>query len=96
LAASDFADRWSVEDTFRNVKRHLGAERPQSWKDIAPERAGAFPCLAYGAVWMARVEREGELGPQVGVKNLQSQTLLTNCAAFDCPFCIVRKHSGIP
>jgi hypothetical protein len=60
LAVSDFADRWSVEDTFRNVKQYLGAEQPQSWKDIAPERAGAFSYLIYGAVWLARIEREGE------------------------------------
>jgi hypothetical protein len=60
LAVSDFADRWSIEDTFRNVKQYLGAEQPQSWKDIAPERAGAFSYLVYGAVWLARIEREGE------------------------------------
>ena len=60
LAVSDFADRWSVEDTFRNVKQYLGAEQPQSWKDIAPERAGAFSYLLYGGVWLARLEREGE------------------------------------
>ena len=56
----ELADRWSVEDTFRNVKQYLGAEEPQSWKDIAPERAGAFPYLVYGAVWLARIEREGQ------------------------------------
>lgn len=60
LAVSDFSDRWAVEDTFRNVKQYLGAEHPQSWKDIAPERAGAFSYLIYGAVWLARLEREGE------------------------------------
>ena len=56
----DFADRWSAEDTFRNVKQYLGAEQPQSWKEIAPERAGAFSYLLYGVVWLARLEREGE------------------------------------
>ena len=60
LSVSDFADRWAVEDTFRNVKQYLGAEQPQSWKDIAPERAGAFSYLVYGAVWLVRIEREGE------------------------------------
>ena len=59
LTVSDFADRWSVEDTFRNVKQYLGAEQPQSWKGIGPERAGAFSYLVYGAVWLARIEREG-------------------------------------
>ncbi len=57
---TEFADRWSVEDTFRNVKQFLGAEEPQSWKDIAPERSGAFAYLLYGVVWLARLEREGE------------------------------------
>jgi len=60
LSVSDFSDRWSVEDTFRNVKQCLGAEQPQSWKDIAPERAGAFSYMIYGAVWLARLAREGE------------------------------------
>jgi hypothetical protein len=60
LSVSDFSDRWAVEDTFRNVKQYLEAEQPQSWKDIAPERAGAFSYLLYGAVWLVRIEREGE------------------------------------
>ena len=60
LALGDFADRWSVEDTFRNVKQYLGAEQPQSWKGIGPERAGAFSYMVYGAVWLARIEREGQ------------------------------------
>jgi hypothetical protein len=47
LSVSDFSDRWAVEDTFRNVKQYLGAEQPQSWKDIAPERAGAFAYVIY-------------------------------------------------
>jgi hypothetical protein len=50
-----------VEDTFRNVKQFLGAEEPQSWKDIAPERAGAFSYLLYGVVWLSRLEREGKV-----------------------------------
>jgi hypothetical protein len=57
---SGFADRWSVEDTFRNVKQYLGGEQPQSWKDIAPERAGAFSYMVYGAVWLVRIDRENE------------------------------------
>jgi hypothetical protein len=30
--ASEFANRWPIEDTFRNVKQYLGAEHPQCWK----------------------------------------------------------------
>jgi hypothetical protein len=56
----DFADRWSVEDTFRNVKQFLGAEEPQSWKRVGPERAGGFSYLMYGAVWLERIGRQGQ------------------------------------
>jgi hypothetical protein len=55
-----FSDRWSVEDTFRNVKQFLGAEEPQSWKRAGPERAGAFSYLMYGAVWLERIGRQGQ------------------------------------
>ena len=60
LVVSDFADRWSVEDTFRNVKQFLGAEEPQSWMRAGPERAGGFSYLMYGAIWLDRIEREGQ------------------------------------
>jgi hypothetical protein len=56
LSVSDFSDRWAIEDTFRNVKRYLDAEQPRSWKDMAPERAGAFSYLVYGTVWQVRIE----------------------------------------
>ena len=55
-----FTDRWSIEDTFRNVKQFLGAEEPQSWTRTGPERAGAFSYLMYGMVWLERFEREGQ------------------------------------
>jgi hypothetical protein len=55
-----FADRWSIEDTFRNVKQFLGAEDPQSWKRDGPERAGAFSFLLYGLVWLERINRQGQ------------------------------------
>ena len=60
LAISDFADRWSVEDAFRNVKQFLGAQEPQSWKREGPERAGGFSYLMYGAIWLERIDREGQ------------------------------------
>lgn len=49
--ASDYAARWSVEDTFRNAKQLLGGEEPQTWKAPGPERAAAFGLLLYGLVW---------------------------------------------
>jgi hypothetical protein len=59
-SGSDFSNRRAVEDAFRNVRQCLGAEQPRSWKNISPERAGAFSCLVYGAVRLVRREREGE------------------------------------
>jgi hypothetical protein len=55
-----YSDRWSIEDTFRNVKQFLGAEEPQSWKRNGPERAGAFSFFLYGAVWVERISRQGQ------------------------------------
>ena len=55
-----FSNRWSVEDTFRNVKQYLGAEEPQSWKRAGPERAGGFSYWMYGAIWLERISREGQ------------------------------------
>jgi hypothetical protein len=50
--ASEFANRWPIEDTFRNVKQYLGAEHPQCWKARGPERAAAFVYFLYGVVWL--------------------------------------------
>jgi len=44
---SAFADRWAIEDTFRNVKQYLGAEQPQCYKGQGPET-----CFLYGLVWL--------------------------------------------
>lgn len=48
---SEFANRWPIEDTFRNVKQYLGAEQPQCWKGLGPQRAAVFPYLLYGLIW---------------------------------------------
>ena len=50
--ASQYAGRWSIEDTNRNVKQFLGGEDPQSWKDQGPERAAALSCWIYSVVWL--------------------------------------------
>ena len=42
--ASRYAGRWSIEVCFRDVKQHLGAQNPQSWKRQGPERAASCPC----------------------------------------------------
>ena len=49
---SEFANRWPIEDTFRNAKQFLGAEQPQCWKGSGPERAVAFAYFLYGLVWL--------------------------------------------
>lgn len=49
---SAYADRWAIEDTFRNVKQLLGAEEPQAWKGAGPSRGAAFAYFLYGLVWV--------------------------------------------
>lgn len=46
-----YADRWAIEDSFRNVKQYLGAEDPQSWVGVGPERAVSLACWSSAAVW---------------------------------------------
>jgi hypothetical protein len=54
----DYAGRWSIEDTFRNVKQFLGAEDPQCWKGPGPARAAAFSFWIYSAVWLWYLETQ--------------------------------------
>ena len=49
---SEFANRWPIEDTFRNVKQFLGAEQPQCWMGRGPERVAAFAYFLYGVIWL--------------------------------------------
>lgn len=49
---SEFANRWPIEDTFRNTKQFLGGEEPQCWKRHGPERAAGFAYFLYGVVWL--------------------------------------------
>lgn len=51
LLVSRFANRWAIEDTFRNVKQFLGIEQPQSWKGPGPERVAAVGYAIYSLVW---------------------------------------------
>ena len=46
-----YGGRWSIEDTFRNVKQYLGAQDPQVWKGQGPERAAAFALWMYALTW---------------------------------------------
>ena len=48
---SAYADRWAIEDTFRNTKQFLGAEDPQSWVGAGPEQVVALVRWMSAAVW---------------------------------------------
>ena len=57
--ASDYAGRWSIEDTFRDVKQFLRGQDPQCWKGKGPERAAALSLWIYSAVWMWYISTNG-------------------------------------
>lgn len=57
--ASQYAGRWSIEDTFRNTKQFLGAEDPQCWSGDGPERAAALSFWIYAAVWLCYITTHG-------------------------------------
>lgn len=46
-----YGGRWSIEDTFKNVKQHLRGQDPQVWKGQGPERASAFAFWMYSLTW---------------------------------------------
>jgi hypothetical protein len=54
-----YAGRWSIEDTFRNVKQYLGGEDPQTWKGEGPKRTAAFSLILYSAVWLWYIQTQG-------------------------------------
>ncbi len=47
-----FADRWAIEDTFKNTKQFLGGQHPQTFKGKGPERAAALSLWLYSVVWL--------------------------------------------
>lgn len=57
--AGDYAGRWSIEDTFRDVKQFLRGQDPQCWKGKGPERAAALSLWLYSAVWMWYIRTHG-------------------------------------
>lgn len=46
-----YADRWAIEDTFRNGKQYLGIEEPQSWKKTGPEKVAIMGYAVYAFAW---------------------------------------------
>jgi hypothetical protein len=57
--AEHYAGRWSIEDTFRNVKQFLGGQQPQSWKHQGPERAAGLSLWIYSATWLWYLTTQG-------------------------------------
>lgn len=57
--ASHYAGRWSIECVNREVKQCLGAENPQSWKHLGPERAASLSLWLYAAVWAWYIPTHG-------------------------------------
>ena len=47
-----YADRWAIEDTFKNTKQYLGGQQPQTWKRQGPERAAGLGLWLYSMVWL--------------------------------------------
>ena len=47
-----YADRWAIEDTFKNTKQMLGGQQPQTFKDKGPERAAGLSLWLYSMVWL--------------------------------------------
>lgn len=58
-AVGQYAGRWSIEDTNRNVKQFLGGEEPQVWQDQGPERAAALAFWLSSAVWVWYLMTQG-------------------------------------
>jgi hypothetical protein len=52
-----YAQRWSIEQTFRDSKTHLGFEEPQGWTRKAVERTAPVGMLLYSlmVLWFAEV-----------------------------------------
>ena len=59
VVAGRYCGRWSIEDTFRNTKQHLGGEDPQTWKGHGPERAASLSLWIYAAVWQWYIRTHG-------------------------------------
>ena len=54
-----YGSRWSIEDTFKNTKQLLGAQDPQLWKPLGPERAAAFSLWLYSMIWLHYIQTRG-------------------------------------
>ena len=55
-----YGGRWTIEETFRATKQHLGGEDPQNWVEPAPERAVTAAFFTYGLVWVWYLLTQGD------------------------------------
>jgi hypothetical protein len=55
-----YADRWAIEDTFKNTKQYLGGQEPQTFKGKGPERAAGLSLLLYSMVWLWYLLQKGD------------------------------------
>jgi hypothetical protein len=55
-----YASRWAIEETFKNVKQSLGAEEPQLRSAQGPERVAAFAFWLYSVVWLWFINSESK------------------------------------
>ncbi len=49
---AEYADRWAIEVTFREVKQHLTPQHPQPWRRSGPSRNVAVGLWLYSTVWL--------------------------------------------
>ena len=47
-----YADRWAIEDTFKNTKQLLGSQQQQTFKRQGPERAAGLSLWLYSMTWL--------------------------------------------
>jgi len=47
-----YANRWAIEDTFKQTKQNLGPHQLQTWARKGPERAAAIGLWLYSMVWL--------------------------------------------
>jgi hypothetical protein len=62
-----YASRWAIEETFKNVKQSLGAEEPQLRSAQGPERVAAFAFWLYSVVWLWFIDSESKSTSVVNV-----------------------------
>jgi hypothetical protein len=53
-----YADRWAIEDTFKNTKQFLGGQQPQTYKAKGPERAAGLSLWLYSIVWLWYIKQK--------------------------------------